>query len=128
MAVASGKDGSITMTGAGSGMTITKWELDHSPNFLEYTAFGDGAPRNEELIDNWTATVDGFLTDGGTPPEAGEAITALELKADGNNGYETTAAVVQSVTTTADAGDAVAISVTIIPNGVAMESYGDTSA
>lgn len=124
MAIASGKDGNLTMTGAGTGITVTKWELNHSPEYKEYMTFGAGAPTNELIYDNWSVTVEGFLTDGVTPPQANEAITDLELKADGSNGYTCSAAIISSCTTTVDATDSVAISLEIMPDGTAMTAYG----
>ena len=127
MTIASGKDGGLTVTGAGSGITVTKWELAHTPEYKEYMTFGASAPANELIYDNWAVTVEGFLTDGGTPPQANDAITDLELIADGTSGYTCSAAVVSSATTTADAGDAVAISLEIKPNGTSMTAYGTIS-
>ena len=122
--LASGKDGSFTMTGAGTGVTVTKFEYGDTPNMIEFMTFGSDAPKNEAIHDNWLVTFEGFLTDGGTPPAAGELITDLELELDGTSGHSCSAAVISSVTKTAEAGGHIAISGEIKPNGVAMAAYG----
>ena len=125
--LASGKDGSFTMTGAGTGVTVTKFEYGDTPNMIEFMTFGSDAPKNEAIHDNWLVTFEGFLTDGGTPPAAGELITDLELELDGTSGHSCSAAVISSVTKTAEAAGDIAISGEIKPNGVAMTAYGTVS-
>ena len=132
-AVQSGKDANINITGVTmTDFIVTKWTLNHSPTFHTHMEFGDGAPRNTEIHDNWTVTVEGVAKDGvATFPDVGANITDLDLiLEDGatDSGYtcsdSTSCGKVSTVDIDVEAVGVVSGTFTIVPNGVAMTSYG----